>query len=326
MKFAYEDLSDDQFEVLIVLLCQRLLGIAVQGFAKGPDGGRDAKFVGTAELHPSKAAPWVGTVIVQAKHTNGYNRSFSELDFYSTSSSNTVVGKEVPRIKKLREAKQLDHYMLFANRRLTGNSETEIRDHIAAECGVPASSIYLCGLEQLELWLKRFPEVAQEANLDAVDSPLIVSPDDLAEVVQALARQKDGLTALLDDPPTVRVTYEEKNALNNMTAAYAKEQRRKYLKETAQIRTFLAAPENIELLRMYESVVDEFQLKILAKRKDYQTFDEVMEYLVDLLFSRDPVLRQHAHKRLTRAILFYMYWNCDIGEVDDAAANQTLTS
>ena len=326
MKFAYEDLSDDQFEVLIVLLCQRLLGIAVQGFAKGPDGGRDAKFVGTAELHPSKAAPWVGTVIVQAKHTNGYNRSFSELDFYSTSSSNTVVGKEVPRIKKLRDAKQLDHYMLFANRRLTGNSETEIRDHIAAECGVPASSIYLCGLEQLELWLKRFPEVAQEANLDAVDSPLIVSPDDLAEVVQALARQKDGLTALLDDPPTVRVTYEEKNALNNMTAAYAKEQRRKYLKETAQIRTFLAAPENIELLRMYESVVDEFQLKILAKRKDYQTFDEVMEYLVDLLFSRDPVLRQHVHKRLTRAILFYMYWNCDIGEVDDAAANQALPS
>ena len=107
MKFAYEDLSDDQFEVLIVLLCQRLLGIAVQGFAKGPDGGRDAKFVGTAELHPSKTAPWVGTVIVQAKHTNGYNRSFSELDFYSTSSSNTVVGKEVPRIKKLREASTL---------------------------------------------------------------------------------------------------------------------------------------------------------------------------------------------------------------------------
>ncbi|MER1948638.1 ABC-three component system protein [Stutzerimonas stutzeri] len=325
MKFAYEDLGDDQFEVLIVLLCQRLLGISVQGFAKGPDGGRDAKFIGTAELHPSKADPWVGTVIIQAKHTNGYNRSFSELDFYSTSSNNTVIGKEVPRIKKLREAKQLDHYMLFANRRLTGNSETEIRNHISAQCGIPAASIYLCGLEQLELWLKRFPEVAQEAKLDAVDSPLIVSPDDLAEVVQALARQKDSLTTLLDDPPTVRVTYAQKNALNKMTEEYAKAQRRKYLKETAQIRTFLAAPENIELLRMYESVVDEFQLKIIAKRKDYQTFDEVMEYLVDLLFNRDPVLRQHAHKRLTRAILFYMYWNCDIGELEDAATDQALT-
>lgn len=326
MKFAYEDLSDGQFEKLVVFLCQRLLGISVQGFAKGPDGGRDAKFVGTAELHPSKAAPWVGTTIIQAKHTNGYNRNFSESDFFSTSTLNTVLGKEIPRIKNLRETQQLDHYMLFANRRLSGNAESEIREYIASRCGIPVSSIYLCGLEQLEAWLKRFPEAATEADLDPVDSPLIVSPDDLAEVVEALSRQKDGLTALLDDPPTARVTYEQKNALNNMSAEYAKAQRKKYLKETTQIRGFLAAPENLDLLRMYESVVDEFQLKIIAKRKDYQTFDDVMEYLVDLLFNRDAVLRQHAHKRLTRAVLFYMYWNCDIGEAGDAAANETLPS
>lgn len=315
MKFAYEDLREGQFETLIVLLCQRLLGVSVQGFAKGPDGGRDAKFMGTAELHPSRTAPWVGTTIVQAKHTNGYNRSFFESDFFSTTAANTVLGKEIPRVKKLREANHLDHYMLFANRRLAGNAETEIRDYIAFHCSIPASSIYLCGLEQLEIWLKRFPEVAREADLDPVDSPLIVSPDDIAEVVQALARQKDGVVAVLDDPPTERVAYGQKNALNNMSADYAKAQWRKYLKETAQIQAFLAAPENLELLRMYESVVDEFQLKIIAKRKDYQTFDEIMEYLVDLLFNRDPVLRQHAHKRLTRAVLFYMYWNCDIGEV-----------
>ena len=126
---------------------------------------------------------------------------------------------------------------------------------------------------------------------------------------------------MLDDPPTPRVTYEQKNTLNNMSVEYAKAQRKKYLKETAQIRAFLAAPENLELLRLYESVVDEFQLKIIAKRKDYQTFDDVMEYLLDLLFNRDAILRQHAHKRLTRAVLFYMYWNCDIGEVDDAQAD-----
>jgi len=179
----------------------------------------------------------------------------------------------------------------------------------------------LCGIEQLEIWLKTFPDVAEKADLDPVDSPLIVSPDDLSEVVQALARQKEGISALLDDPPTIRVTFEEKNVLNNMSAEYAKVQRRKYLKETTQIRTFLAAPENLELLHMYESAVDEFQLKIVARRKNYQTFDDVMEYLVDLLFKRDAVLRQHAHKRLTRAVLFYMYWNCDIGEVGDAEAN-----
>jgi hypothetical protein len=321
MKFAYEDLGDDQFEKLIVFLCQSLLGISVQGFAKGPDGGRDAKFVGMAELHPSKAAPWVGTVIVQAKHTNGYNRNFSESDFFSTNAANTVLGKEIMRIKKLRKGKQLDHYMLFANRRLAGNAESEIREYIAAQCFIPTSSIYLCGLEQLEVLLKTFPDVARKADLDPIDSPLIVSPDDLAEVVQALARQKESVSVLLDDPPTERVTYEQKNLLNNMSAEYAKAQRGKYLKETAQIRAFLAAPENLDLLRMYESVVDEFQLKIIARRKHYQTFDDVMEYLVDLLFNRDPVLRQHAHKRSTRAVLFYMYWNCDIGAMNDAAAD-----
>lgn len=326
MKFSYEDLGDDQFERLVVCICQHLLGISVQGFAKGPDGGRDAKFVGTAELFPSKAAPWIGTTIIQAKHTNGYNRNFSESDFFSKTAANSVLGKEIQRIKNLRAANQLDHYMLVANRRLAGNAESEIREYIATECAIPITSIHLCGVEQLEMWLKRYPQAAKDADLDPVDSPLIVSPDDLAEVVQALARQIDGVTVLLDDPPTNRVTYEQKNVLNNMTVEYAKAQRRKYLKETAQIRTFLAAPENLDLLRMYESVVDEFQLKIIAKRKNYQTFDELMEYLVDLLFNRDPVLRQNAHKRLTRAMLFYMYWNCDIGEVDDAATDQTHSS
>ena len=55
---------------------------------------------------------------------------------------------------------------------------------------------------------------------------------------------------------------------------------------------------------MYESVVEEFQFKIIAKRKDFQTFDEVMEHIVDLLFGRDPVLRQIPNKRLTRTMLF----------------------
>jgi hypothetical protein len=316
MKYAYEDLSEDQFEQLVVLLCRRLLGMGVQGFAKGVDGGRDAKFVGVAEVLPSRAAPWNGTVIVQAKHTNGYNRSFSEGDFFSSKSENTVIGKEVTRIKKLRDGRQLDHYMLFANRRLTGNTESDIRAHIAKTCGLPEGSIMLCGLELLESWLKEFPDVPGKASLDPVDSPLLLSPDDLSEVVQALARHMDGAVAALDAPPTPRTLYETKNAINNMSAEYANALRKRYLKETAQVKTFLAAPENQELLGLYESVVDEFQFKIISKRKDYQSFDEVMEYLLDLLFKRDPLLS--ANKRLTRIMLFYMYWNCDIGVSDDA--------
>lgn len=314
MMYAYEDLSPEQFETLIVLLCQRLLGVSVKGFAKGPDGGRDAKFVGKAELHPSMAAPWVGTVIIQAKHTNGYNRHFGETDFYTVDSTNTVVGKEVPRIRKLREAKDVDHYMMFANRRLAGNADAAITAHLVKECGLPVGSVYLCGIEQLELWLKQFPGVAKFADLDPVDSPLIVSSDELAVVIEAFARNKLAVAAAIDTPPSDRTSYEQKNLLNNMTHEYAKEQRKRYLKETVQIAKFLAAPENMEILQSYETVIEEFQLKIIAKRKEHQNFDAVMEYLLDLLFARDPILRQTKHKRLTRAMLFYMYWNCDIGE------------
>lgn len=315
MKFAYEDLSDDQFEKLIVLLCQRLLGVSVKGFAKGPDGGRDAKFIGTAERFPSRAAPWVGTVVIQAKHTNGYNRHFSEADFYSPQSKSSVIEKELLKITKLRAAGQLDHYMLFANRRLAGNVDQAISEHLATKCNLPIGSIYLCGLEQLELFMKEFPEVASLADLDPVDSPLIVSPDELAIIVEAIASHEADLSAMLDVEPTDRTSYADKNIINNMTPEYAAEIRKRYLKDTAQIQTFLAAPENLEILKSYEAATEEFQLKIISKRKDFQNFDAVMEHLLDLLFARDPILRQQKHKRLTRTVLFYMYWNCDIGEV-----------
>lgn len=320
MKYAYEDLSPDQFEHLVVLLCQGLLGLSVKAFATGPDGGRDAKFHGAAQLHPSTAAPWKGKVIIQAKHTNGYNRSFSEGDFYKEDVANTVIAKELPRIKALRASGDLDHYMLFANRRLTGGTDAEITKHISTETGIPEESIYLCGLEMLEIWMKQFPEVPRLANLDPVDSPLIVSSDELAIVVEAFAKHKAAVTAAFEAPPTKRTSYAEKNVLNNMTAEYAAELRRRYLKETAQIDAFLAAPENAEILQSYEATTEEFQLKIIVHQKDYQNFDAVMEYLLDLLFNRDAVLRQTRHKRLTRAVLFYMYWKCDIGKNIDAEA------
>lgn len=311
-----------QFEDLIVALCQKLLGISVQGFSEGPDGGRDAKFVGTAELHPSTAAPWSGITIIQAKHTSSYNKHFSEPDFFSPTSPSCSINIEVPRISKLKQSKQLDHYMLFANRRLAGNAESDIQSHLSDRCGIPQGSIYLCGTEQLERWLKRFSDVPKLVDLDPLDSPLIVSPDDLSDVVEALARHTSVPSAATE--PSPRVPYEEKNAINNMTPEYADQLRRRYLKDTRDIQQFLSDPNNEQLRRQYEGVTEEFQLKIIAKRKDYHTFDNVMNRLFDLLIGRDPVLK--SHKRLTRAVVFYMYWHCDIGQTNDASTEQTLAS
>lgn len=318
MKYAYEDLSPEQFETLVVLICKVLLGSGVQGFAKGRDGGRDARFAGTAELHPSRTAPWSGSVIAQAKHTNGYNKSFGETEFFNPDGKTHIIAEEVPRIIALRQAGELDFYMLFSNRRLPADAAARIRTHLSKTCDLPEASIALFGLDDLDLFLKMHPQIAEQADLDQVDSPLIVSPDELAEVVTALARHKDHLGEAVDTPPGERISYAVKNQANNLTEDYAKALLKRYLKDTAQIRSFLAAPENEEVLRAYESVVEEFELAIIAKRKDHQTFDAVMEHLLTLLFGRDPILRQRPHKRLTRAVLFYMYWNCDIGREADA--------
>jgi len=313
MKFAYEDLSDKQFEDLVTLICQRLFGLSVQPFAPGPDGGRDARFEGTADQHPSKSEPGKGKTMIQAKHTMGINKSFSETDIYSEDSQSTIIAKEVLRIKNLKAIGDLDNYVLFSNRRLTGNTEEAIRSYISEECEIPSFSIKLYGIEAIELWLKSFPEIANAVNLEPFDTPLIVSPNELAEVVELLASSFSDLDDV-ESPPVPRTNFKKKNELNNMSDDYADLMRKKYLKQTVPIHAFFAAPENWEIMETYESIVEEFQEKIIAKRKDYHSFDEVMNYLMDLLFSRDAVLRQRRHKKLTKAILFYMYWNCDIGK------------
>lgn len=312
MKYLYEDLSDNQFEDLIILLGQELFGKGLQGFAVGPDGGRDAKFIGTAQDFPSKADLWKGTTIVQAKHTNALGGCFSDPALFSLKNKNCIVFKEVERIKTLRKNNGCDNYMLFSNRRLSASLEDKIRKHIAKECDMEEKCIYIGGLEQLENFMKIFPKVPELANLDLVDSPLIVSPEELAEVIEAFAEYHNEIEEAIAAIPTPRVPYEEKNRLNNMTQEYAKEQRKKFLRYAGQIYEFLSDPDNFKIRQLYESVVEEFQLKITAHRKDYQTFDKIMEYLRELLFNRDIILKRN--KKLTRAMLFYMYWNCDLGE------------
>ena len=97
----YFDLSDDQFEKIVVALGQRMFGAGLIGFTKGKDGGRDAKFNGTAECYPSRTAPWVGCTILQAKHTNAINASFSDTDFCNLEKGTGILFEELPRIKAL---------------------------------------------------------------------------------------------------------------------------------------------------------------------------------------------------------------------------------
>ncbi|MRT52243.1 hypothetical protein FG478_00885, partial [Xylella fastidiosa subsp. multiplex] len=80
---------------MIVSLCMEILGVGVEGFGKGPDGGCDAKFIGTAQYYPSDKNRWSATMIIQAKHTNAFYSTCSYKKFYSEKSSHTVIGEEI---------------------------------------------------------------------------------------------------------------------------------------------------------------------------------------------------------------------------------------
>jgi hypothetical protein len=315
MSYPFEDLDDAQFERLVVQCARKLFGSGVQAFSTGPDGGRDAVFEGTAEQFPSKTGPWTGITVIQAKHTLGTNLHFSDKNFGGEADS-SVISTELPRVKRLGENGELTNYLLFSNRRLGGVFGPQLTARIAEECSIPREQVHLIGTERLSDLVAEYPEVLTLAKIDPVDGPLLVSSADLAELILAIADELGPAKAL--SQPVDRIPYEEKNEINELTPEFAKALERRYLARTKQIERFLADPANSEHVDRYEAAVEDFQLKIIAKRQDHQTFDEVFNHLVEVLVKRDGVLAREPS--LVRAVLFYMYWHCDIGESADAPA------
>lgn len=310
MKFAYYDLSEDLFEALTVAICTELLGLGVQSFSKGRDGGRDARFVGTAKQWPNESYPASGNFIIQAKHTMEISAKFTDSHFSGEGKSSTI-SEEIEKLKKLVNTETIDHYLLFANRRLPGTAMDSVLKRLKDETGI--LSIHLFGNDDLDRYLKYFPRISLIVDISPLDSPLRVSPDELAEIILKLS---DDLPKIELPPPQERFEFEEKNKINGLSSEYAKEIKR-YLREfEAPIRQFLGSPDNEEFTEKYYSVTEEFRLKIISHRQYYHSFDKVLDVLFDILISRDFDLKKN--KRLTRAMLFYMYWNCDIGsEVND---------
>ncbi|GAB3009210.1 hypothetical protein MBOU_57640 [Mycobacterium bourgelatii] len=263
MGYEYEDLDDSQFERLVVQVMRKLFGAGVQDFAAGRDGGRDALFNGTAERFPSSTKPWTGKTVGQAKHTNALNAHYSDPDF-SGSAESSVLTKELVRIKNLVQAGDLDNYILFSNRRLGAITASELTKRIATEVGIAEERVFLAGLEYLDQMLHEHRDLITLARIIPADGPLIASSQDCAEVILAIS-------AVLSTPPPVgtqvpveRVSYAEKNRLNQMTLEFAEALSKRYLIETRQIESFLADPGNNEIRMLYESAVDDFQLKIIA--------------------------------------------------------------
>lgn len=319
--FQYHDMNPNEFETLVTQICKQILGEGTQGFTTGRDGGRDAKFHGKADLFPSKSSAWEGITIIQAKHTSGIDRAFNESGFFSATSATCVVAQEVDSIVKLIDNNELDSYMLFANRRLSAGTQYDLKSYLATKTGLDPEKIAVLGIDDLDAWLGRYSYIVDMVNLTPLTKAPIIRPGDLAELIEEFAKEFDTTNTFSDFSPVVRTSYAQKNVINNMRDDVAEFLKKTYMVYVSQIDNFLKDPQNYSLQSKYQEAIEEFQLRfIVPKKREREYFDDIFNDLVDLLVSRDSFLSRN--RRLTRIMVFYMYWNCDIGDSNNDQPQQ----
>lgn len=295
----------DDFENMIVLICNHILGTSTMPFAKGKDGGKDGKFEGTANCIPSETKPWTGKIIIQAKHTIKIDASCSDSDF------NSILDKEViPSVKKLAAINEINYYLLFTNRKLTGLQDSKIGSLIEAETGIPA---LIFAEEKIQQLLQMYPDVVSSAKLNQLLLPFDFDESDLRDVIIALNENiKQGIP-VSDSNQFAYPGLEKKNELNQLGKAYFDGVLKASIDDFAKIRAFLLDPINTDVAEQYEDAANELNAKITLYRDQFYEFEKILENCYDNVVGKNFETLK-TKKRLVRVLLHYMYSNCDIGK------------
>lgn len=308
-RFPLHDLHDTEFEKLVVLVCRELMGIGITSFAAGADGGKDAKFEGTATSFPSAAAPATGKFIIQAKHTASPVGSCSDYEFETKE-----MNKEIPKIKRQFDDGELTHYLIFTNRRKTGGAEDRISERVRNETGV--QHFWLRGSEDIERELLLHPHIARASGVDKLRSPLLFTPEDIRDVIIALHAHRQSIPSAFDSEHDYRnyPGLAKKNAINGLSAEYDT-----YIQEDSmplfhEVAAFLQNPRNTTLKEQYHAVADELKGQLILHRDRFATFGDALEELFNIVHERSNELAPAAHRRLLKVIIHYMYVNCEIGQ------------
>jgi hypothetical protein len=311
VKYPLYNLDDEGFADLVAVICEDILGFGTIVFTKAKDGGRDAKFTGTANEIPSKAAPWSGKFIIQAKHTTKPTASCSDADFQR------ILKEELSKIDTLKKEGKIDYYLIFSNRKLTGLQDPQIEDLINESVDVQNM---VFGIERIDLWLKTYPQISTKANLNRLLLPLQFYENDLRNLVVAFAEAKiakSDIAAIEDEICGIPIT--EKNKLNKLSEEYFNGVFKKSVDDFARIGAFLQDPKNETFLTMYQNTVSDIQEEITIKRTEYCAFDEILNHLYKIVLDTGNIALKN-NRRLIRVFLHYMYFHCDIGakEVQNA--------
>ena len=311
MDYRLELLSEDNFEALVNALCGTILGTGVISFSKGPDGGKDGCFEGTANNFPSSTSPWSGRFVIQAKHSTSPVATCSENSFHGNQTS--LINAEIKKIKDLYDANEIDNYMLFTNRKLSGGTEQEIRKYILDNTQI--SNVHLVGIETINGFLKANKNIVRSFGLDKFVLPLDFYDEDIKDLIIVFRSTIPKVAAAppMGIEPIEYIDKKLKNTINNLDEEYYMNRiRQKSLEYFSQIDAFLSDPINIDYALAYQNFADELGNKVEIRRDDFGDFKEVFGFLYDKILN-DHEAKLMKHRFLIWVFLHHLYFNCHIG-------------
>ena len=302
--YHLHELNGDEFEALVIHLCREILGMGTVNFSTGRDGGRDGSFVGTANAYPSKQKPWSGKFVIQAKWVASPTASCSDTEFA------TVIKKEVPGIEKLRDAKQIENYLLFTNRKLSAGTESTHVETLRSAVGT--QNVAIIGKETISSFLDAHPTIARLMKLTIAQGPLIIQSQDLQFLIEAFRSSGFNFhNAGVSATDFTGIDLDSKNVINGVSADFFKYMQDNSLPYFARVREFLENPINEDSRYFYFNIVDEFQQQLILARGEFPIMDKLFELFYKEILATIPQLKDH--RRLVNVFLHYMYWNCELG-------------
>ena len=307
MDYRLENLSEDDFEELVNVLCQKILGTGTVSFSKGKDGGRDGRFTGTANRYPSESEKWSGKFIIQAKHTTDYNSSCSDKPFYGNQTS--LINSEVEKVKALKANNEIDNYLLFTNRKETESRENAIQ-YIKKETNL--SCVDIIGKVTIHSWLSQHKEIVKQFGLDKFTMPFEFYDKDIRDLIIIFHDTLHNLAKngnLILDRPSIEI----KNQLNSLDKSYYENiilaDLDRYEK---QILDFLQNPINGEFTQYYEDTSLELKRVIESNREKFDDFKNVFDFLTKYLMDKEPE-KLKKYRNTIPVFFHFMYYHCDIG-------------
>ncbi|MBX2907886.1 MAG: hypothetical protein KF744_17710 [Taibaiella sp.] len=312
MDYRLEMLDQATFENLINRICQKLLGMGMISFSPGKDGGRDGKFIGTAEKYPSTTSQWSGKFIIQSKHTSNPIASCADSDF-----ENQILQIEVPKIKKLKALGDVDFYLVFTNRKYSGVSGEALLKNIVALTGI--KDAVLIGKETINNhYINPNKDIISEFQLSKHHIPFDFSDEEIQNIILTFKEQLHKIQdAVHTKVAGVKYDFDhlekeiknEKNRLGKMY--YENVILARSLMDFDKIQRFLDADENSIYKECYFDIAAELNQIITIQRDNFGAFEEIFAFIYQKICDGNVNLR--GSKRHVSTFLHYIYMECLIG-------------